>query len=149
MIVWHVHYRVADGEIVGYENCEPPSSQPDCLVLSIETEEEPAACFNGAAYKVDIKDGPAIVAKTDAEKLTESQPSDIDTRGAIAAELARTDAYMVPDRPLSDDARAAWSAYRRSLRDLSKITDVAQRMTAWPLRPDGVDIVAVWKRRTS
>lgn len=145
MTTWHVHYRAADGEIVGYENCEPPSSQPDCLILSVDTEDEPGSCFNGVIYKVDL-DIREIVEKTDAEKQSKKLPSNLDTRAAIASELERTDSYMVPDRPLSDVDRAAWKTYRQSLRDLSKITDTRDRIKAWPIRPDGIDAASALKR---
>lgn len=41
-----------------------------------------------------------------------------DARGDRNALLAACDWTMLPDAPLSDAERAAWSAYRQALRDV-------------------------------
>lgn len=48
--------------------------------------------------------------------------------------LRECDRTQIPDYPISDEARAAWAAYRRALRDLPEtITDPAA--VAWPSPP--------------
>lgn len=144
MTLWHVHYQTTDGEIIGYENCDPPSKQPGCSILSVETDENPTGCFNNALYKVDIQNL-AIIAKTDAEKGKKKIPSDMDIRGLIAMELAKTDTFMILDRPMNDSVREAWKDYRQTLRDLSKIVDINERIAAWPIRPDGIDAIPTFR----
>ncbi|MBS7698780.1 MULTISPECIES: phage tail assembly chaperone [unclassified Chelatococcus] len=56
-------------------------------------------------------------------------------------ELIVTDAFMVPDRPISSELREAWATYRQALRDLPDAGDAAAMVAAWPIRPDGIDAV--------
>ena len=50
------------------------------------------------------------------------------------ARLAACDWTQMPDSPLSQDARASWSDYRQSLRDLPEnATDPTQ--VTWPVSP--------------
>jgi len=64
---------------------------------------------------------------------------------SIANELAATDAFMVPDRPMPTEMREAWRVYRQALRDLSGPVD--HILTTWPKRPDGVDAMYLLRDR--
>lgn len=77
------------------------------------------------------------------------RPTVDEVQAAIVAQLQATDAFMMPDRPLSDPARAAWAVYRQALRDLSNraAVTVADMLAAFPQRPDGADPVASLRLR--
>ena len=55
--------------------------------------------------------------------------------------------YMVPDRPMPADVRAAWVAYRAALRALPKLPDAAAMVKAWPARPDKIDPIQNLRQR--
>lgn len=55
-------------------------------------------------------------------------------RDARDALLEQTDKFMVPDRPLSTEQRAAWVTYRQALRDLPETT-VDPFNPEWPTPP--------------
>jgi YHS domain-containing protein len=63
-------------------------------------------------------------------------------KAARDAELAATDAYMMPDRPMTDWAHEEWRAYRQKLRDLGSLSTADAMVAAWPVRPDGRDAIA-------
>lgn len=50
--------------------------------------------------------------------------------------LRESDFTQIPDAPLSDDARAAWAAYRQALRDLPEIYADDPASAIWPTLPD-------------
>lgn len=72
-------------------------------------------------------------------KEPEAAPDRIgDVRRVVAAELAASDKFMLPDYPISGADRAAWIGYRQALRDASKgNTTAAAMLAAIPARPDG------------
>jgi YHS domain-containing protein len=74
-------------------------------------------------------------------------PVIVEVKVARNNELAATDVYMVPDRPMSDEVRAAWRTYRQRLRDLGAITTAAEMIAAWPPRPDGRDAIMILRSR--
>jgi len=56
------------------------------------------------------------------------------------AKLSATDHLIMPDYPLSDEEKAAWTEYRQALRDLPGLEgapwDGGGEKTPWPARPD-------------
>jgi len=50
------------------------------------------------------------------------------------ARLTAADWTQMPDSPLSDDAKAAWAAYRQALRDLPEVTSDPAN-PHWPVAP--------------
>jgi hypothetical protein len=50
--------------------------------------------------------------------------------------LAATDWTQMPDAPLTEEQKLAWTAYRQALRDVPQQVDFPQTVI-WPQRPDG------------
>lgn len=63
----------------------------------------------------------------------------------LANDLASTDQYMMPDRDLPGNQRAAWVEYRKALRVLTGT--FAEIVVAWPVRPDGADPIAFFRAK--
>jgi hypothetical protein len=47
--------------------------------------------------------------------------------------LAKSDRYMLPDFPISDEKRAEWVAYRAALRDITNVPH--PNHITWPQEP--------------
>jgi hypothetical protein len=139
MAQWNVHFDSA-GEIKQIDNSPAPEKIRDLDHISIESDTAPS--IHSLTHKVSNGD---LIEKTDAEKAVALLPTLFDVKAAIYAELCATDALMLPDRPLTEVARTAWSTYRQTLRDLSKLPGVPEMTAAWPIRPDGVDAVLRWR----
>jgi hypothetical protein len=127
----YIHYRESDGEIMGWEHgVAEPSSQPDLATAALEdvvTPDPRRQRFDAATLGLIDKDADDIAASL--------APTADDLRSRIAGELAATDQFMMPDRPMADEKRAAWVAYRQALRDLSKLSTPAEQLAAWPESP--------------
>lgn len=127
----YIHYRESDGEIMGWEHgVAEPSSQPDLATAALEdvvTPDPRRQRFDAATLGLIDKDADDIAASL--------APTADDLRSRIAGELAATDQFMMPDRPMTEQMRAAWVAYRQALRDLSKLPTPAEQLAAWPESP--------------
>lgn len=77
----------------------------------------------------------------------EAEAADIIRRGDQAREdrnarLAACDWTVLPDAPLTDAQRAAWTAYRTALRDVTDQTGFPDSI-AWPTEPtDAARLIA-------
>jgi hypothetical protein len=145
--VLHLHYRTSDGEIVGHENTEVPVPQSGCDLLSVEIDHGQPLHIDPAAMK--IANG-VLVEKSAAEKTVALAPTATDVSRVVIVQLQATDAWMMPDRPVSDDDRAQWVAYRKGLRELSKgdpAPSPAAMIAAFPERPDGFDAIGHLRAR--
>jgi Phage tail assembly chaperone protein len=91
--------------------------------------------------------GGALVERSEEEIAESNRPSMQQVANAIAGELAASDSFMVPDRPLTNAVRASWVAYRQALRDLSKLPTPAAMILAWPPHPDGTDVASELRKR--
>lgn len=144
MIV-HIHYRGSDGEIFGFETgTSEPTPQPDMAIAIVDMDRFP----DGALHKIDLATLD-VVDKTHEERQLALAPKPEELTQAIASTLYATDGYMAPDRPLSDEARAGWAAYRQMLRDLSKLPTPAAMVAAWTPDPSGHDPIAHIRARIS
>ncbi|UFX41784.1 phage tail assembly chaperone [Bradyrhizobium sp. 41S5] len=136
-----IHFCSATGYIRSWGNAEPidgKSHFPDHCILRTADDRD----IDPLEHMVDVAlVGPfqrpedAIVARPDADKralLIERLALAIVL--AVSAELASTDQYMVPDRPVAN--RDAWAAFRQALRDLSSLSDAPTMARNWPARPD-------------
>lgn len=128
----NVHYRTTDGEIFGFDNSLSPIKQNGCEIASFEISPNPKT------QKIDLATL-QLIEKTAAEQELVNQPTLVDVQSTIFKQLSDTDSFMLPDRPLSIEIRAAWVTYRQALRDLSKLDGPAAMVQAWPTRPDNVD----------
>lgn len=127
----HIHY-LSTGEIVGYENTNHPTTQPDCERLSVDINFPPDPLL----YKIDLATL-SLVPKTDAEIAAAQMPLLVDVQQLVFLQLDATDQYMLPDRGLTPDVLAAWVVYRKALRDLSKSPGITDMINNFPARPDG------------
>lgn len=128
-----LHYHSATGEIYGWDS-HPCDARPDCSVIEMPLS---AGIPDHKTQKVDIATR-AIVAKSGDEIV----PTIALVKTRIARELSATDGLMIADRPIADAMREVWKAYRQALRGLSKLSTPSDMIRAWPLRPDGADIVS-------
>lgn len=138
MNVIHVHYRTDNGEIVGYENTIDPQKQPGCEILSVVVDDGHHCTPDSKLHRVDLKTL-EIADKTDAERAQAAAPTLQEVQRAIALSLASSDQFVMPDRPMTDTARAEWVTYRQALRELSKYPSPSEMIDHWPARPDGGD----------
>lgn len=140
MIVY-IHYDPRDGEIVGWQTGggEPVPISEDYRLLYAENLPDPKR------QKIDVATL-VMVDKTADEIVAALAPTEHEIRSAVFRTLQATDFLMLPDQDyLTPQKLAAWIAYRKTLRDLSKhdppLTP-AGVLKAWPLDPNGVDAVA-------
>ena len=84
-----------------------------------------------------------LTERTDEEKKVALIPTPFEVKAAIYSELCSTDEMIVSDRPSLVD----WKPYRQTLRDLSKLAGPVEMVTAWPVRPDGVDAISELRKR--
>lgn len=61
-------------------------------------------------------------------------PSSDEVRGQRDALLLACDWTVLPDTPLSTDQQAAWKAYRKALRDITKQAGFPT-LIDWPVKP--------------
>lgn len=140
---WYVHYHKTTGAIASWGSAPTEESHfadHAIAILPVDTLVDPAQQRIDPATET-------LISKTDEEIRRERQPKDFEVENAIAAELAATDQYAMPDRPMTDERREAWRAYRQILRDLSKGLSHADQVRYWPLRPDGLDAIASLRAR--
>jgi hypothetical protein len=146
MNIIHVHFRIDDGGIDGWENSPNPQAREGCDFISIEVLPGHHVMPDPLLHRVDLTTL-ELVDKTPEERAIAAMPTAAEVRQAIARELRATDQYMAPDRPLSDTARAIWATYRQALRDLSKLRGLPEMLAFWPVRPDGIDVAARMRAR--
>lgn len=143
MIV-NVYYDPATGTIDGYDTCADAIAREGLDVITVEVTKIPDR-------KMEKVVGSEIVPMTTQEQLELNKPARWEVDGAVARELAATDKLVLPDRDdISAEDRAAWVAYRKALRDLSKgspAPSVVEMMQAWPLAPTGDDAIADLRSR--
>ncbi|MBR1206949.1 MULTISPECIES: phage tail assembly chaperone [unclassified Bradyrhizobium] len=136
-----IHFCSATGYIRSWGNAEPidgTSNFPDHCILRTADDRD----IDPLEDMVDVAlVGPfqrpedAIVARPAVEKrvlLIERLALAIVL--AVSAELASSDQYMVPDRPVAN--REAWTTFRQALRALSRLPDAPTMARNWPARPD-------------
>ena len=129
-----VHFHKATGRISAWGNGDSESSHfADHDIVRFDDD---AMIIDPHRDKIDVE-SLALVARDTDEMLEDMRPEIV---AAIAAELAATDGYMVPDRPLTDQQRGAWKDYRQALRDIKG--DAEAMLDAWPVRPDRTDAAA-------
>ena len=138
-MVFFTHYRIADGEILGWGHSAEP--QPIDADHAIALHDEP---FDPNPLKEKIAGG-VVVLKSAAEQRASRLPKLVEVQQAVFAELRRTDTFMISDYPLTGAERHAWTQYRQMLRDLNG--DVAAMINAWTLPPDGVDPIISLRER--
>lgn len=136
-----IHYRAEDGEIFGWETSSVPTERGDLEIVSFPE----GSHLEPKLQKIDTA-SLTLVDKTDAEKAAANAPTLRQLQEAVFKELCRTDSFVVPDRPMTDATRAAWSTHRQMLRDLSKLATPADMINAWPTPPDGVDPITNLKK---
>jgi hypothetical protein len=136
-MIWIV-YLGDDGEIEYVGTSTAPHLETD--FIEVESETMPSR----STHK--IVDG-VLMGKTDSEKILSNIPKRFEIECLIFSELNGTDCYIVADRPMSDERRAQWKAYRQTLRDLSKIASPAAMVAAWPVRPDEQDAALLLRER--
>lgn len=145
----HIHYRASDGEIFGYENSEKPDGVAGLEYVTLDAPEGQQHIIpDSMLHKIDLATL-SLIDKTDAQrKLARNPPITIaEMEAAIRSELRATDSYVVYDRPLTVERRAAWFAYRQMLRDLSDLPSVDAMMAVWTLDPNGNDAIAAIRAR--
>lgn len=130
-----IHYRIADGEIVGWGDHADPLPLDENHDVALVDAIDPLPLIE----KYDAATG-AIIDKTAEEKRLARLPTLRDVQVAVYAELCRTDQFMVADCPITDDEYQAWRAYRFALRGfMAKRADPADLINGWPVPPDGID----------
>lgn len=127
MSIINIHYRETDGEIGGWET-GTPTPRDGLAIATVETIPDPKTQKIDTATKT-------LIDKTPVEVALASAPTLLDVQAKVARSLAASDAYMMPDRPLADTTRQAWTVYRQALRDLSKLPTPAAQLAAWPAIP--------------
>ena len=139
-----IHYRLSDGEIVGWgDYADPLPLDENSSMIAVNDAIDPLPQIE----KYDAEAG-AIVDKN-AEEIRQARlPTLRDVQVAVYAELCRTDQYMIADCPLTDDEYQAWRGYRFALRGLTATrADPGDLIDAWPLPPDGIDPIANLRER--
>lgn len=137
-------YRIEDGEILSVAHDVTPRAVQGCKTLEVDS-----SSIDPSTMKVDLATL-KVVNKTAAEIALAALPTLAEVQNAIVLHLHATDAFMMPDRPLSDQVRDAWKVYRQTLRDLSKgspAPSVADMIAAFPKRPDGLDTIGHLRAR--
>lgn len=130
-MIFFIHYRPDDGEILGWGNGFEPTPIDGMAVALFDEPFDPDP-------QTQKFDGEAVIDKTAAETRQARLPTLIEVQQAIWMELARTDQFMLADRNI--EGRDDWAGYRQMLRDLSKrFDDPADMIDAWQLPPDGTD----------
>ena len=123
----YVHYHRNTGRIGAWGNAESETSHlPDHLVVQLDTD----TVIDPRRQRI-AEGALADISSDDLEAWNCPSPDEMAAR--IEMELQNTDQFMMPDR---DVLREPWVAYRRALRDLSKLPDAAAQLAAWPARPD-------------
>ncbi|MCD9819801.1 MULTISPECIES: phage tail assembly chaperone [Bradyrhizobium] len=143
----NIHYSVTTGQImvVGFgpvDDQDGADSHLDgCKVLIVDDGQ----AVDARRDRVDP------ITRTVVLKDAPDAPDTLaDVRRAVAAELAGTDRFVLPDFPISETERAAWISYRKELRDSSKgRATPADMLSAVPVRPDDVDAFEWLRSRLS
>ena len=113
----------------------------------VEIEVKPGAeGVDPGTQKINPKTG-RLVKLNKTERRAPSAFLSVDIQSVVSRELHATDQFMIPDRPMADDKRAAWATYRQALRGLSKLPTPAKQIAAWPQRPDGQDPIVHLRAR--
>ena len=126
-----IHYHRQTGRIAAWGNADCEESWlPDHAVLRTDSE------MPVDPRRQRIERG-EVIEIPEHDLAIWNCPTADELAARIEMELQNTDQFMMPDR---DDApREAWIAYRRALRDLSKLPDPMAQVQGWPTRPDGKD----------
>lgn len=143
---YYVRYRAEDGEIFGWGNT---FGDVEPMGLEVAYLDKPWAGDN-LNFKIDVATK-KIKEKNAEEKRQSLLPKDREVEEAVFKELCGTDSMVIPDRPMDQATRKQWTDYRQALRDLSKIpnANAADRVKAWPARPDGAEVVKDLKERAN
>lgn len=148
MNVINIHYRLSDGEICGWET-GTPTARPGLKITSVVVDAGYHCVPDPKLHKIDTTTH-ELIDKTPEEIALAIMPTLIDVQQTVAMQLSGTDQYMMPDRPLNDDTRAAWSVYRQALRDLNKgnpAPTIIDMINNFPSRPDGFNVSAALRAR--
>lgn len=143
-----IHYLKSNGEIKSWGSSSTPpkdnsnSHLAECVILTLEYDETTYDEIAPETHKVDLTNR-TLVHKTKDEIAEMFMPSLFDIKSAILEELTLTDIYINPqsDRPITGPFKFDWKPYRQILRDLSKLKTPQAMIEAWPLRPNGDDII--------
>ena len=137
-----IHYRPADGEILGWGMSADPMPI-DGMAIAFGEPFDP----DPLTEKFDAEAG-RIIDKSAEERRLARRPTWRDVQVAVYAELCRTDGFMMADRPIDDSEYRAWKDYRQMLRDLSKRgDDPGDMIDAWAVPPDGNDPIIALRER--
>jgi hypothetical protein len=139
----YVHYRSTDGEIDGYDTPFEPERRPGCAILQSESVPD------RKVQKIDLVTL-QIRDKTPAERMAADTPTELDVKAAVHQALWLSDVFMLSDYPITQPQQLAWTAYRKTLRDLSKGSPAptpAAMIAAWPLDPNNNDAIAQLRAR--
>jgi hypothetical protein len=140
-----VHYSPETGLIHSWDNAHGGDPLFGSKIVVFEIPEGHEIKIDPTAQRIDLATL-EIEDMADHEIAAARAPQVWEITQAIMFELAATDAMMAPDRKV--DNRDLWIAYRQELRDVSKNNASASDMVIhFPLRPDGVDIVAALRAR--
>lgn len=142
MMEFFLHYRIADGEIVGWGMSFEPQAINETMAIAFVEPCSP----DPAAQRYDAASG-NIVDKNAEQKRAARLPKQRELEEAIYRELSRTDLFMIDDYPLPDGARPHWLAYRRMLRELSRLPSPAEMIEAWQRPPDDIDPISDLRER--
>lgn len=150
--ILHLLYRTETGAIFAIETSPSTALPSDIGSISVPDQ---GVIPTSRTHRIDVTATPhSLVELTEAERLDANRPNNVEVTIGVARELAVTDQFMAPDRPMSEDQRAAWTAYRQALRDLSKSDPVRGRVRTtvemiqdWPIRPDGADAIQSFRSR--
>ena len=143
-MIFFIHYRPDDGEILGWGYGFDPEPIPGNEVALVEPFDGP---LDPVRQKYDAA-AKAVIAKNADEQRASLRPKLFEVQNAIFAEMRRTDEFMIVDYPISDDAFEDWKQYRIMLRDLSKHYQTPTEMIEnWDAAPDGVDPISDFRKR--
>jgi hypothetical protein len=146
MIKIHIYYDAITGEIDGIDNGSFPIDRAGKKTLLLQVDKIP----DRRTDKIDIN-SLFIVPKTATEIKEFDRPTKFDVDAAVYDALKTSDAFVLPDYPITQQQRDAWIIYRQKLRDISKGNprpNAAQMIEAWPLDdPNGTDAVAHLRNR--
>lgn len=151
MIKHFVHYDPQTGAIRQCNTAPTIYNVEDYAVAEVET-------IHGvtARHKVDLTSlvhddyvatKARVIEYTDAEWRDRNKPTMLEFKSVRDRELAHSDPVMATDRPIADETREAWKAYRQALRDLGQYDTVEQWLANWPENPRSKDPIAHLRER--
>jgi Phage tail assembly chaperone protein len=145
MTKFHLYYDPVSGEIAGFDNGSFAVERPGLVTVIAELDSLP----DPRIEKVDVSTL-FVIPKTEAEIREFDRPTKFDVDAAVYDALKKSDEFVLPDYPMTQQQRDAWVIYRQTLRDISKgdpRPNAAEMIAAWPLDPMGNDAIAQLRNR--